>query len=102
MSDTPRTDAAIFIDDYKSSPGYVPADFARQLERELALKCGELEDKQLCREGLWYCSTGERLARENRELREALEESLPYINKYGAHDLLLKATAALKADKGKA
>ena len=34
MSDTPRTDAE-WTDDYYCS-GYVPEEFARQLERELA------------------------------------------------------------------
>ena len=31
----------------------------------------QLEDKQLCKEGLWYCDVGERLQRELDELRAA-------------------------------
>lgn len=73
QSDTPRTDAAIFIDDYKSSPGYVPADFARQLERELA----DCKNDYL-RTHNEKCNFYEEtiaLKRENHELREALNNA---------------------------
>ena len=49
MSDTPRTDAAAGYMDgsgcwkYRDDGGEVPADFARELERELATKTAEVE-----------------------------------------------------------
>ena len=41
MSDTPRTDAEVKNTGFAKGHGFVPADFARQLERELreATKC---------------------------------------------------------------
>lgn len=52
MSDTPRTDAVEVIahtmwrenENWNSSGRYIPADFARQLERELAEANDKAED----------------------------------------------------------
>ena len=45
MSDTPRTDAE-FTDDYYVS-GYVPTEFAQQLERALAAAESRLKDAEI-------------------------------------------------------
>jgi len=44
MSDTPRTDAE-WTDDYYCS-GYVPEEFARQLERELAAAISSIDEER--------------------------------------------------------
>ena len=53
MSDTPRTDAVTEIRDPESDAGHVvDADFARQLERELALVIRNLAEAENCLRGV--------------------------------------------------
>ena len=46
MSDTPRTDSNFNDDGHYRYGGYVPTEFAQQLERELAEAQEELNDKR--------------------------------------------------------
>jgi len=97
MSDTPRTDAQGYGD---GRHPYVPTDFARQLERELAEAKFDLQ----FRRELYALQTKELgEAREQRDrLAEALQEALEDHTQAGCISIETQqvAEAALAAVKG--
>lgn len=64
--DTPRTASAMAecgkLGSVEQMYGYM-TQHAKELERELQRQAANLEDRSLCRDGLWLCSVGEKLSR---------------------------------------
>lgn len=75
QSDTPRVNKVLLLPVDLRGANWELLELARQLERELAEAKGELEDKRLCKDGVWFCKQGEEMQRTIDDIRSARSAS---------------------------